>query len=171
MILSSDEDEEICKPSKRQVSDSDSDKSSSSSASSCAKSTTSSTKVTKKKITILNSSDDAESPKKSKKSVKKEKKTKKKKEKKEKRNRDADEDAEDDGDEYFKGGGASDDSDFEGENYTDDQKEAILEMFNEAPLEDIQSMINISKLKMKHIIELRPFKDFLDLVSSHESFN
>jgi len=71
----------------------------------------------------------------------------------------------DDGEDYEKGGGASDDSDFEGENYTDDQKEAILKMFNEASIEDIQSMINISKARVKNLVELRPFVDFTDLVS------
>lgn len=69
----------------------------------------------------------------------------------------------------MKGGGASSDSDLEGENYTDEEKEAILKMFNTASIEDIQSMINISKPRVKNIIALRPFESFQDLRSKLSS--
>ncbi len=120
----------------------------------------------KKKLCILDSSEDDQAEKKSsKKSNKKEKKEKKNKKNKKSKQIDEEADDFDDGDDYEKGGGASDDSDFESENYTDEQKEAILKMFNEASIEDIQSMINISKGRVKSLVDLRPFVDFTDIVS------
>ena len=107
-----------------------------------------------------------DSSKKSKKEKKEKKVKKEKKEKKEKKQKKKDLDYSDDDDEYVKGGGASSDSDLEGENYTDEEKEAILKMFNTASIEDIQSMINISKPRVKNIIALRPFESFQDLVNS-----
>lgn len=51
----------------------------------------------------------------------------------------------------------------EGDNMTDSQKAAILSLFNDASVEDIQSMISISIKRVKNLVELRPFLDFSDL--------
>ncbi len=47
---------------------------------------------------------------------------------------------------------------------SDSQKAAILTLFNDASVEDIQSMINITIKRVKNLVELRPFTDFADLV-------
>jgi len=44
------------------------------------------------------------------------------------------------------------------------QQVAILSLFNDAPLLDIQSMINISTKKLETLLSLRPFENFKDLV-------
>ena len=46
---------------------------------------------------------------------------------------------------------------------SDGQKAAILSLFSEASLEEIMSMINITKKKIQTLLELRPFATFKDL--------
>lgn len=161
----SEDESNPAKKSKSVTNKSDSNDSESDSAKSAA---SSQNKPTKKKLRILNSSEDDEviiekEDTKKKSSSKKSKKDKKEKKKSVKID---DEEFEEDDDNYEKGGGGggcSDDSDFEGDNYSDYEKGAILKMFNEASIEDIQSMININKPRVKSLIALRPYVDFIDL--------
>lgn len=62
----------------------------------------------------------------------------------------------------FSGGSDSDD---DGDHISEAQQAAILSLFNDAPLLDIQSMINISTKKLETLLSLRPFENFKDLVS------
>ncbi len=75
--------------------------------------------------------------------------------------------ADDDDGEDFNRSDASggDDSDDDGDNISEDQQIAILSLFNDASLQDIQSMINISTKKLQTLLSLRPFTDFKDLVN------
>ena len=162
MLLSSDEEDEVEVEEEPEVIQVGSDESDATTHSSSTKSSVASKK---KKLCIKGSSEEEEEEEERPKKEKKSKKEKKKKEKKEKRrNEEENNGFDDDDDDYMRGGGASDDSDFEGENYTEDQKVAILEMFNNASVEDIQSMISISKNRVKSLVECRPFTDFADLV-------
>ena len=123
-------------------------------------------KMKKKTFTVASSDDDdvvavkkAKSPKKDKKKSKKDKKTKR---------RDLSDEEfcggdGDDADNLFNNsdvdGAGSEDSD-EGDNLSDGQKDAILTLFRDASVEEIMSMINLTKKKIQTLLTLRPFTSF-----------
>ena len=151
VIIASDSDEEIA--------DSKSTSSKSSDKSSLNESEDEKPKKSKKKVIVKSSSDEESS--KPKKSSKKEKK-KSKKEKKKKSRRDSDSNSDQSDNDYDKNDYSDDDSqdsDSE-EKLTEEQMFDVLNLFNKASPEDIQSMINISPKRLELLISLRPFRNF-----------
>lgn len=98
----------------------------------------------------------------------KKKKSKHKHKKKNKKNKsnalqsDNDDQDDDDFDRNDRGDNSTDSNDDE-ISLTEEEKEAILTLFNNSPMEDIQSMINISTNRLKTLLSLRPFQNYPDL--------
>ena len=122
------------------------------------------------KRVCIKSSDEEENESHKKKHDKNAKSKSKSKAKKEKKKKPMiDEDGEgasnDDGEEYGNDdmNGDSDNSDTE-EQLSDQQKVAILGLFNNASVEEIQSMMSISTKRLDTLLSLRPFENFNDLV-------
>ncbi len=122
----------------------------------------------RKKVIIKSSGDEDDEETAAKTSSKKSKKKKEKKKKHDKKPKRVVEEEAASGDEGEDFGeddmsGDSDNSDTE-EHLTDQQKEAVLALFNDASVEDIQSMMNIAKKRLEALVSLRPFENFNDLV-------